>query len=168
MLRNTKSICRCGSIANGRASLRGTSYFRVQLRPLPAGTARSAMLRQQLPEIAEMGFDIVYLPPIHPIGRAFRKGPNNTTVAPPGAPGSPWAIGDQRCQCIMRRWAQPLQAIAVGTSPSILNWARLLISIAWCKSARVTRPRCSARHRIPMLARPSVGERSSQLVCQAA
>jgi len=51
-------------------------------------------VEQQLPEIAEMGFDVVYLPPIHPIGRAFRKGPNNMTVAPPGAPGSPWAIGD--------------------------------------------------------------------------
>jgi len=57
------------------------------------GTLRD--VEQQLPEIAEMGFDVVYLPPIHPIGRAFRKGPNNTTVAPPGAPGSPWAIGDR-------------------------------------------------------------------------
>jgi starch synthase (maltosyl-transferring) len=42
-----------------------------------------------------MGFDIVYLPPIHPIGRSFRKGPNNAVVAPPDAPGSPWAIGDR-------------------------------------------------------------------------
>jgi len=57
------------------------------------GTSRD--VEQQLPEIAEMGFDVVYLPPIHPIGRAFRKGPNNATVAPPGAPGSPWAIGDR-------------------------------------------------------------------------
>jgi starch synthase (maltosyl-transferring) len=40
-----------------------------------------------------MGFDVLYLPPIHPIGRSFRKGPNNTTVAAPGDPGSPWAIG---------------------------------------------------------------------------
>ena len=49
----------------------------------------------QLPEIASMGFDIVYLPPIHPIGRSFRKGPNNAIDAPPNAPGSPWAIGDR-------------------------------------------------------------------------
>jgi len=49
----------------------------------------------QLPEIASMGFDIVYLPPIHPIGRSFRKGPNNAINAPPNAPGSPWAIGDR-------------------------------------------------------------------------
>jgi starch synthase (maltosyl-transferring) len=40
-----------------------------------------------------MGFDILYLPPIHPIGRAFRKGPNNTLTPGPGDPGSPWAIG---------------------------------------------------------------------------
>ncbi len=47
-----------------------------------------------LPEIAAMGFDILYLPPIHPIGRAFRKGKNNTATAAPGDTGSPWAIGD--------------------------------------------------------------------------
>ena len=41
-----------------------------------------------------MGFDILYLPPIHPIGRAFRKGPNNSTTPGPDAEGSPWAIGD--------------------------------------------------------------------------
>ena len=57
------------------------------------GTFRD--VESQLPEIAAMGFDIVYLPPIHPIGRSFRKGPNNTTAAPRDAPGSPWAIGDR-------------------------------------------------------------------------
>ncbi|HVF54186.1 MAG TPA: alpha-1,4-glucan--maltose-1-phosphate maltosyltransferase [Actinomycetota bacterium] len=46
-----------------------------------------------LPRIAEMGFDVVYLPPIHPIGRSFRKGPNNTLEAGSGDVGSPWAIG---------------------------------------------------------------------------
>jgi starch synthase (maltosyl-transferring) len=43
--------------------------------------------------VAELGFDIVYLPPIHPIGLAFRKGPNNSPTAGPNDPGSPWAIG---------------------------------------------------------------------------
>ncbi len=43
--------------------------------------------------VASMGFDILYLPPIHPIGRSFRKGPNNTTEAGPNDVGSPWAIG---------------------------------------------------------------------------
>ncbi|MBF9254431.1 alpha-1,4-glucan--maltose-1-phosphate maltosyltransferase [Pontibacter sp. 172403-2] len=46
-----------------------------------------------LPRIAEMGFDTIYLPPIHPIGRAFRKGKNNSATSEPGEPGSPWAIG---------------------------------------------------------------------------
>lgn len=47
----------------------------------------------QLPRIAEMGFDVLYLPPIHPIGKSFRKGKNNSVKCTPGEPGSPWAIG---------------------------------------------------------------------------
>ena len=47
----------------------------------------------RLPEIAGLGFDVVYLVPIHPIGRVNRKGKNNSTVAEPGDPGSPYAIG---------------------------------------------------------------------------
>ncbi|WP_460795671.1 alpha-1,4-glucan--maltose-1-phosphate maltosyltransferase [Microbacterium sp. GXF0217] len=56
-----------------------------------SGTFRTAVRR--LPAVAEMGFDVVYLPPIHPIGRSHRKGPNNTLDAGPNDPGSPWAIG---------------------------------------------------------------------------
>ncbi|MDP9389405.1 MAG: alpha-1,4-glucan--maltose-1-phosphate maltosyltransferase [Actinomycetota bacterium] len=48
---------------------------------------------QRLPAVADMGFDIVYLPPVHPIGRAHRKGRNNAVEAQPGDVGSPWAIG---------------------------------------------------------------------------
>ncbi len=48
---------------------------------------------QRLPYIAQMGFDVLYLPPIHPIGRAHRKGRNNSPKAEPRDPGSPWAIG---------------------------------------------------------------------------
>ena len=48
---------------------------------------------KRLDYVAEMGFDIVYLPPIHPIGRVKRKGRNNALEAGPGDPGSPWAIG---------------------------------------------------------------------------
>src|SRR5215211_3150803 len=55
------------------------------------GTFRTAA--ERLPAIAEMGFDVVYLPPIHPIGRVNRKGPNNTLTPGPEDPGSPWAIG---------------------------------------------------------------------------
>ena len=47
----------------------------------------------QLPYVAGMGFDVLYFPPIHPIGTAFRKGKNNSVTALPGDVGSPWAIG---------------------------------------------------------------------------
>jgi starch synthase (maltosyl-transferring) len=52
-------------------------------------------VREQLPKLAELGFDVLYLPPIHPIGVTNRKGPNNALVAGPDDPGSPWAIGSE-------------------------------------------------------------------------
>jgi starch synthase (maltosyl-transferring) len=55
------------------------------------GTFRDCEAR--LPYIAGMGFDVVYFPPIHPIGRTNRKGKNNSVNAGPGDPGTPWAIG---------------------------------------------------------------------------
>ncbi|NTU83509.1 MAG: DUF3416 domain-containing protein [Chloroflexales bacterium] len=55
------------------------------------GTFRDVIAR--LPYVAGLGFDVLYLPPIHPIGRIFRKGKNNSVTAQPGEPGSPWAIG---------------------------------------------------------------------------
>jgi len=63
--------------------------------PVPGQHGTFRDVERELPEIAAMGFDILYMPPIHPIGRAFRKGPNNSVNAPPDAPGSPWAIGDR-------------------------------------------------------------------------
>ncbi|MGC0385209.1 alpha-1,4-glucan--maltose-1-phosphate maltosyltransferase [Streptomyces sp. SAI-129] len=57
----------------------------------PHGTFRTAARR--LPAIAAMGFDVVYLPPIHPIGTTHRKGRNNTLTAGPDDVGVPWAIG---------------------------------------------------------------------------
>jgi starch synthase (maltosyl-transferring) len=59
---------------------------------------RAATLREaerRLSAIRDLGFDIVYLPPIHPIGHTHRKGPNNTLTPLPDSPGSPWAIGTQ-------------------------------------------------------------------------
>ncbi len=61
--------------------------------PSRSGTLREA--EQRLPDIAAMGFDILYLPPVHPIGRSHRKGRNNALVPEPDAPGSPWAIGSE-------------------------------------------------------------------------
>jgi len=54
-----------------------------------------AGVRRRLPALAELGFDVLYLPPIHPIGRTNRKGPNNALSASESDPGSPWAIGDE-------------------------------------------------------------------------
>jgi starch synthase (maltosyl-transferring) len=54
-----------------------------------------AGVQKQLPKLAEAGFDVVYLPPIHPIGKTNRKGRNNALVAGAKDPGSPWAIGDK-------------------------------------------------------------------------
>jgi starch synthase (maltosyl-transferring) len=59
--------------------------------PVRHGTFRSAA--ERLPAVAAMGFDVVYLPPIHPIGTAFRKGRDNALTAAPHDVGSPWAIG---------------------------------------------------------------------------
>jgi starch synthase (maltosyl-transferring) len=58
-----------------------------------SGTFATAM--ERLPAVAQMGFDVVYLPPIHPIGEVNRKGPNNTLTPGPDDPGSPWAIGSR-------------------------------------------------------------------------
>ena len=52
-----------------------------------------ATAAERLPAVADMAFDVIYLPPVHPIGRVNRKGPNNTLTAGPDDPGSPWAIG---------------------------------------------------------------------------
>ena len=52
-------------------------------------------VEKQLPRLKELGFDVVYLPPIHPIGHTNRKGRDNALVAKRGDPGSPWAIGDE-------------------------------------------------------------------------
>lgn len=61
--------------------------------PEAGRTGTLADVEPRLPEIAAMGFDVLYLPPIHPIGTAYRKGRNNSVVAAPGDLGSPWAIG---------------------------------------------------------------------------
>ena len=69
-----------------------------EMFPRSAGTdpTRSATFDEaaaRLPYVASMGFDVLYLPPIHPIGRSFRKGPQQLADAGAGDPGSPWAIG---------------------------------------------------------------------------
>ncbi len=65
----------------------------ASLKPEQHGTFKDCEAR--LPYIAEMGFDVLYLPPIHPVGHTNRKGKNNTIPAKPGDPGTPWAIGSE-------------------------------------------------------------------------
>ena len=72
--------------------VRGRFGSWYELFPRSWGGLRGVQAR--LPELAELGFDVIYLPPIHPIGRTSRKGRNNSLTAGPDDPGSPWAIGD--------------------------------------------------------------------------
>jgi starch synthase (maltosyl-transferring) len=64
-----------------------------ELFPRSFGGLRGAA--GEVPRLAELGFDVLYVPPVHPIGHTFRKGKNNSLVAGPGDPGSPWAIGSE-------------------------------------------------------------------------
>lgn len=67
-----------------------------ELFPRSTGPGRHGTFRDveaRLDYVAGLGFDVLYLPPIHPIGRSFRKGKNNSPTAEPGDAGSPWAIG---------------------------------------------------------------------------
>ncbi|WP_164700731.1 alpha-1,4-glucan--maltose-1-phosphate maltosyltransferase [Modestobacter sp. KNN46-3] len=71
-------------------------FFPRSEGPVVGGTPTHgtfAQAAERLPAIAEMGFDVVYLPPIHPVGKVNRKGKNNTLVAQADDVGSPWAIG---------------------------------------------------------------------------
>src|SRR6185437_3905767 len=67
--------------------------FDESTREWTSGSFKTAA--ERLDAVAAMGFDIAYLPPIHPIGEVNRKGPNNTLTPGPGDPGSPWAIGSE-------------------------------------------------------------------------
>jgi len=68
-------------------------FFPRSTSPEPGKHGTFADCEARLPYVAEMGFQVVYLPPIHPIGRLFRKGPNNNPESKSGDEGSPWAIG---------------------------------------------------------------------------
>jgi starch synthase (maltosyl-transferring) len=81
-----------------RERARYSSWYELFPRsasPDPKRHGTFADVKLLLPSIAEMGFDVLYMPPIHPIGTAFRKGPNNSVTSALGDPGSPWAIGSK-------------------------------------------------------------------------
>src|ERR1700722_2492926 len=82
-----------------REKARFSTWYEVFPRSCAPEAGRHGTFRDcelWLPYIASMGFDVVYLPPIHPIGRDSRKGKNNTPSPPPTDPVSPWAIGSAR------------------------------------------------------------------------
>ena len=83
-------------VAVERERARFGAWYEMFPRSAGNDPSRSATFDEAtalLPYVASMGFDILYLPPIHPIGTSFRKGPNNSLTPAPGDPGSPWAIG---------------------------------------------------------------------------
>ncbi len=81
-----------------RPKARFSTWYEMFPRSQTSDPQRPATFRdaeRRLPAISDMGFDVIYLPPVHPIGMTNRKGPNNTLLAANGAPGSPWAIGNE-------------------------------------------------------------------------
>jgi len=86
------------SVIVDREKARFSTWYEIFPRstsPHPDWHGTFADCERRLPNVAGMGFDVVYLPPIHPIGHQFRKGKNNSTVAEASDVGSPWAIGDE-------------------------------------------------------------------------
>jgi starch synthase (maltosyl-transferring) len=84
------------SVVVDRRRARFSAWYEMFPRSCGSGWQTHGTLRDceaRLPYVASMGFDVLYLPPVHPIGRNFRKGKNNSTTADSEDPGSPWAIG---------------------------------------------------------------------------
>jgi starch synthase (maltosyl-transferring) len=96
---NASTLGRQVSILVERERARTGAWYEFFPRSSASEPGRHGTLRDceaWLDYVADMGFDVVYLPPIHPIGRTYRKGPNNSTTAGPDDPGSPWAIGSEQ------------------------------------------------------------------------
>ncbi len=142
--------------ADRRAAARA---FFVVVRVLPAlgvattriGTARSPTARPGCPMSQRLGFDVLYFPPIHPIGRERRKGRNNTLDAAPDDVGSPWAIGAR----------EGGHDAILGELGTLEDFRRLV------QQGRRARHRDRAGHRVPVRARPPVGARAPGMVPQA-
>ena len=86
------------SVIVDREKARFSTWYEMFPRSSWMSNSQPGTLKEcerRLSYIAALGFDVLYLPPIHPIGRNHRKGKNNVTAATPQEPGSPWAIGSQ-------------------------------------------------------------------------
>ncbi|MDX6381131.1 MAG: hypothetical protein QOI57_2155 [Rubrobacteraceae bacterium] len=96
--RSSSTVYKTLEIVVDRVRARYAAWYEMFHRSQGTVPGKSATFKdaeRRLPEIASMGFDVVYLVPIHPIGRTHRKGPNNTLEAGPDDPGSPYAIGSE-------------------------------------------------------------------------
>ena len=111
-----------------------------ELFPRSFGGLKGAI--EHLGYVADLGFDVVYLPPIHPIGTTHRKGRGNSLVAGPDDPGSPWAIGGRRGRS--RRGRTPSSAPSTDFD-------------AFVDARRGPRPRGGARLRAPVQPGPPLG-----------
>ena len=141
----------CWAIVVERERARFGAWYEMFPRstsPEPGQHGTFKTTEARLPYVAGMGFDVVYLPPIHPIGRAFRKGPNNTLTPGPDDPGS--SLGDRRAR-----------GRAQGGPPRARHAGRL-------RPPGRRRPQAEpgdrARHRLPVLAGPSLRQGASRLV----
>ena len=131
-----------------RKKARFSAWYEMFARSQGKTPGRSATFDDciaRLPEIADLGFDVVYLPPIHPIGRINRKGRNNDPEARPGDPGSPYAIGsDEGGHC----------EIDPGLG-ALADFRRFLAAAAERGARSGARLRRSVRPRSPLGARVS-------------
>ena len=119
-----------------------------ELFPRSLGHGTLADVTAAIDDLAELGIDVLYLPPVHPIGSSFRKGPNNRTPARAGDPGSPWAIGSA-------------EGGHTGVHPDLGTLADLDALVARRRRAR---HRHGPRPGVPVLARPPVGQRAPRVV----
>ncbi len=96
--RSASTVYKTLEVVVDRVAARYGAWYEIFPRSQGTAPGRGATFREaeaRLPEIAEMGFDVLYMTPIHPIGTAHRKGRNNVLVAAPDDPGSPYAIGSE-------------------------------------------------------------------------
>jgi starch synthase (maltosyl-transferring) len=94
--RSTATVSQAFRVWVDRERARFSTWYEMFPRSAGPDPSRSGTLQEAaalLPAIADLGFDVLYLPPIHPIGHRDRKGPGNRLLAESGDPGSPWAIG---------------------------------------------------------------------------
>ncbi len=120
--------------------------------PTPGAHGTLRDVEARLPDIAAMGFDVLYMPPIHPIGVAYRKGKNNSVTAAEGEEGSPWAIG-----------------AVEGGHTAIHPKLGTLADFDHLQSGGAREwPGTGAGHCVSMLARPSMGKGASGVVYAAA